>query len=329
MFPIWRVKARWVLIEILLALDIIVSTTGRSQLAFQPPHSPPHFPHNLPMDIDIDSTSPSRDTLPLRLATAAVGIPLLALCVWLGGIPLLAITAAAAFLGIWELRVLLHQFGRVLWPLSALIAAAFLYSGHTADMPPTLIALTAIAGGSLGAVLFTYRTGSWDGARSWTTTIGASIYPAALLATGLALRESTDGLAWLTYAILGTFASDTAAYATGRLIGRHKLSPSMSPGKTWEGAAGAVIGAAAISAAFAVIVQLDGLPLINAILLGAGLSILGQMGDLAESWLKRQAGSKDSGQLLPGHGGILDRLDSLLPILPAVFLYVTVITTME
>ena len=281
------------------------------------------------MDMDNASTPPSRDTLPLRLATAAVGIPLLALCVWLGGIPLLAITAAAAFLAIWELRVLLHQFGRVLWPLSALFAAAFLYSGHTADMSPTLIALTVIAGGSLGALLFTYRTGSRDGARSWTTTVGASLYPAALLATGLALRESTDGLAWLSYAILVTFASDTAAYAAGRLIGRHKLSPSISPGKTWEGAAGAVVGAMIASAAFAVIVEIDGLPVINAILLGAALSVLGQIGDLAESWLKRKAGAKDSGAFLPGHGGILDRLDSLLPILPAVFLYVTVITTME
>ena len=251
------------------------------------------------MDTDNISTSPAKDTLPLRLATAAVGIPLLALCVWLGGIPLLAITAAAAFLGIWELRGLLRPLGRVLWPLSALTAAAFLYTGHTADMSPTLIALTVIAGGSLGALLFTYRTGSRDGARSWTTTVGASVYPAALLATGLALRESTDGLAWLSYAILIAFASDTAAYATGRLIGRHKLSPSISPGKTWEGAAGAVVGAAALSAAFAVFVEFDGLPVVNAILLGAGLSILGQIGDLAESWLKRKAGAKDSGATAP------------------------------
>ena len=146
------------------------------------------------MDMDNASTPPAKDTLPLRLATAAVGIPLLALCVWLGSIPLLAITAAATFLGIWELRVLLRPLGRVLWPLSALAAAAFLYSGHTADMSPSLIALTVVAGGSLGAALFTYRTGSWDGARSWTTTIGASVYPAALLATGLASENQPTAL---------------------------------------------------------------------------------------------------------------------------------------
>ena len=224
------------------------------------------------MGTNQENATGSRDSLPLRLATAAVGIPILAAAVWLGGIPLLLVTAAVAFLAIWELRGLLRRYELRL--LTSLIVAVSLVAG-------------------------------------------------------LVLRESEDGLAWLGYAILITFASDTAAYAVGTLIGRNKLAPSISPSKTWEGAIGGIIGAAAVSAAFAWFIELDALPLVSAIALGAGLSVLGQLGDLAESWLKRTAGVKDSGQLLPGHGGILDRLDSLLSILPAVLVYVTLVTTME
>ena len=180
-----------------------------------------------------------------------------------------------------------------------------------------------------GAALFAFRLRTWSGAQSWFATVIAAAYPAVFLAAGLLLQGEPNGLAWLGYAILITFASDTAAYAVGSLIGRHKLAPSISPSKTWEGTIGGIIGAAAVSAAFRVVHRLDALPLAAAIALGAALSVLGQLGDLAESWLKRTADIKDSGQLLPGHGGILDRLDSLLPILPAVLVYVTLVTTME
>ncbi len=226
------------------------------------------------MGMNREDFAGGRDSLLLRLITAAVGIPLLAAAVWLGGIPLLLVTGAAALVAIWELRAMLRRFSLVLWLLASLIV-----------------------------------------------TIA--------LASGLALRELDDGLAWLGYAILITFASDTAAYAVGSLIGRHRLAPSISPSKTWEGAVGGVIGATAVSAAFALFIELETLPLAAAILLGAALSMLGQLGDLGESWLKRKAGVKDSGNLLPGHGGVLDRLDSLLPILPAVLVYVTIVTTME
>ncbi len=226
------------------------------------------------MGTDQEDTANSRDSLPLRLATAVVGIPILALAIWLGGIPLLLVALVAATLAFWELRGLLRPSGYVPWLLASLVVAAF-------------------------------------------------------LASGLALRESADGLAWLGYAILIAFASDTAAYAVGSIFGRHRLAPTISPSKTWEGAVGGVIGAATVSASFAMFVDLDALPLAAAIALGAALSVLGQLGDLAESWLKRTAGVKDSGNLLPGHGGILDRLDSLLPILPAVLVYVTIVTTME
>ena len=226
------------------------------------------------MGMNQEDALSKRDDLPLRLATAAVGIPILALAIWLGGILLLLITGAAALVAIWELRALLRRYGGVVWLLASLAVAMF-------------------------------------------------------LAAGLALRSTDDGLAWLSYAILITFASDTAAYAVGSLIGRHRLAPSISPGKTWEGAVGGIIGAAVASAVFAWFIELDALQLFAAIPLGAGLSLLGQLGDLAESWLKRKAGVKDSGNLLPGHGGILDRLDSLLPILPAVLVYITLVTTME
>lgn len=287
------------------------------------------FPHNLPMGMNQGDTARSRDSLPLRLATAAVGIPILAVAVWLGGIPLLLVAAAVTFLAIWELRVLLQPMGRVVWPVSALLAGAFLLSASIDDASPVLIALTVIGGGTLGAALFAFRLRTWSGAQSWFATVIAAVYPAAFLAAGLLLREEPDGLVRLSYAILITFASDTAAYAVGKLIGRHRLAPAISPGKTWEGAIGGIIGAAAASAVFVVFTELDALPLATAIALGAGLSVLGQLGDLGESWLKRTAGVKDSGRLFPGHGGVLDRLDSLLPILPAVFVYVTIITTME
>ncbi len=271
----------------------------------------------------------SASVLPLRLATAAVGLPVLAVCVALGGVPLLIITSAAVFLAIWELRRLLSRFGRVLWPLSALGSGAFLFSAHSGDTSAMLIALTAIGTGSLGAALFAFRTGSWDGARSWAATVAAAGYPGALLASGFALRNGPDGLMWLSYAIAVAFASDTAAYVIGRRFGRHRLAPALSPGKTWEGAAAGVGGAVLVSAALVWILDLDGLPLLTAIALGAALSVLGQIGDLGESRLKRFAGVKDSGVLLPGHGGVLDRLDSLIVIIPAVFLYASTITTME
>ncbi|MCH7483458.1 MAG: phosphatidate cytidylyltransferase [Chloroflexi bacterium] len=116
-----------------------------------------------------------------------------------------------------------------------------------------------------------------------------------------------------------TFATDTGAYAVGKLVGRHKMAPRISPGKTWEGAAGGLVAGTGATVALVAVLGPIETALAAAALLGAGIAIAGQAGDLAESWLKRLAGAKDSGTLIPGHGGILDRMDSLFPVFPLVY----------
>ena len=135
----------------------------------------------------------------------------------------------------------------------------------------------------------------------------------------IALRSDDVGLQWAALAFLLAFATDTSAYAVGRAAGRRKLAPSVSPGKTWEGAIGGLVGAAA--AAVALVVLLDGIEtlLLPAVALGLGVGVVAQAGDLLESKVKRLADAKDSGRLIPGHGGLLDRLDSLLPVFPLVY----------
>jgi phosphatidate cytidylyltransferase len=154
-------------------------------------------------------------------------------------------------------------------------------------------------------------------ASTWMSTGMVAIYLGIAASQTLALRESPNGLWWLVFALVITWSSDAAAYFTGVTIGRHKLWPRLSPKKTWEGTVG---GWAAAVAAAVIVVWLSPLdqPLWFAALIGAACGVLGLLGDLSISMLKRQVGVKDSGRFLPGHGGILDRLDSLLFVLPFV-----------
>jgi len=137
------------------------------------------------------------------------------------------------------------------------------------------------------------------------------LYIGWLLSYLVALRGLDDGRDWVFLALFATFGSDTAAFFVGRALGRHKLAPNISPGKTWEGAIAGVFGSIIVSL---VLVNLLSLPLSNvgAILLGLLISLFGQLGDLVESLLKRNMGVKDSSKLIPGHGGFLDRIDSII-----------------
>jgi len=268
--------------------------------------------------------SEARGNLLRRVATAAVALPLLLAVLFLAPpIAWIALVAVAALLGAWEFFVLLasrglrplrwpglllmaavfasmiefDRAGPPLWPaaLVVLLAAALALAS---DMPT---AVPAAAGSCLGAV--------------YLGALGGSIAALRLIA------PAGDGPRRVLLLCAIIMSADTAAYFTGRAIGRRKLAPAVSPGKTIEGflggLAGGVIGAFAVRGA-------GWIPATHALALGVAVAALGTVGDLVESLFKRWAQVKDSGTLFPGHGGMLDRVDSLLfgaPVLYYYFLY--------
>jgi len=148
---------------------------------------------------------------------------------------------------------------------------------------------------------------------SWAWTIAGVLYVGWLLSYLVALRELDGGRNWVFFALFVTFASDSAAFFTGRALGRHHLAVNISPRKTWEGVIGGILGAIIVSFFFILPTPLIlHLTWWRAILLSSLVSIFGQVGDLVESLLKRNMDVKDSSRLIPGHGGALDRIDSIV-----------------
>ncbi len=141
-----------------------------------------------------------------------------------------------------------------------------------------------------------------------------------LLAHFLLMHRMEEGRLWILFTLVVTYCGDTAAFYVGRTWGRKKLAPAISPGKTVEGSAGAVGGSVA-GALFFHFSFLPQLPVLQTLFLAVGVGMIGQMGDLFESLLKRSAAIKDSGTLIPGHGGLLDRIDSVLFAAPLVYYY--------
>ncbi len=166
--------------------------------------------------------------------------------------------------------------------------------------------------------------------RGWSDTgltIAGAVYTGGLLGYAPMLaaieegRSIAAGWVWLLLVVFGTAACDIGAYFVGSLIGRHKLIPHISPGKTWEGLAGGAVGAVVCAVAMSGLLKLE---LWQAVVLGLLVCAAAVLGDLCESLLKRATGVKDSSNLIPGHGGILDRLDSILFVLLAVYFFVRV-----
>ena len=221
-------------------------------------------------------------------------------------------------------------------PLGMFWAAALVLGGWVANSAQqfwTLSLLISAAGAFLSLLwlLAFYRGRRLTETAAWL--IGGPLYIGVLLAhipllaqlgtTGeLAGYGYELGRSWLLFALLTTFAADSGAYFVGRLLGRHKMAPNLSPGKTWEGAAGG-LAAALIAALLMPLLPNEYLNLQltwwQPALIGAAIGSAAPAGDLLESALKRRAGVKDAGRLFPGHGGMLDRLDSLLLTLPLTY----------
>ncbi len=264
------------------------------------------------------STSKGKSDLPARLISATVLIPFLAIVVWLGGITAAAVATLAALIGLNEILLLVRRAGWRPVREEGIILGAAITAAAAFDGQVVLLASAGIAGCLLIASAIHRRSTEFLG--DFFFTIAPVFYVALPLATIVLLRDTpVTGLEWLILAFAATFALDTGAYAIGRLFGKHKMAPSISPGKTWEGAVGGLL--AAIGATIGLVALFGDIPTAywQAALLGAAIGIVGQMGDLVESKLKRMAKVKDSGTLIPGHGGILDRLDSLVLIFPLVY----------
>jgi phosphatidate cytidylyltransferase len=273
-----------------------------------------------------------------RLLSAAVLVPGVVLLVLYGPAwSIAAALAAFAFLAGLELAAMAHPAsGRAGRFPGALLAAATAVAVALGACQPlaAVAALLAIAPLALLASLVSRAEPAASAPRAAIAGFGA-VYCGGLLGSVSLLYPITSlrwppagpaleaGRSWILLLLTGIIASDTFAYALGRLFGKRKLAPRISPGKTWAGALGGVLGSALAVAAF----KLSALPELawwEVAALGVPLSVLGQLGDLAESLLKRGFGVKDSGNLIPGHGGVLDRVDSLLFAAPLVLLYTLV-----
>ncbi len=278
-----------------------------------------------------------------RVLTAAVLIPVVLVLVFLGPrwqwLFSLAVAAVAVLAG-WEYMILTRRCGANPPRAATLTAllALFIVNFQWPDMVPGLF-------GVLGLGLLVYCT-FFKPVQEVMADAAASIF--CLLYTGLTmlalptLREQANGSSLLILLLFSVWAGDTTAYYVGRAFGRHKMAPKLSPGKTWEGAVASVAGSVLMAFALVGVANLLQEPWNSEVLswmeracpsaviafpddlwywllLAVIINLAGQVGDLAESALKRSAGVKDSGSLLPGHGGVLDRIDALLLAAPVLW----------
>jgi phosphatidate cytidylyltransferase len=266
---------------------------------------------------------------PKRLLVAIVLIPVVVACIWFGGPALVTLLAVASGVAAWEFFRLAEARGvRPLYGVGVAASALIPVLVHARFLglwvpPVSVVALLVPV--VLTVALFSRGVDGHPMAAVGATFTGI-LFTGGMLSFAYALRyhdyvlDARGGTTLVLLPVLVTWLNDTGAYLAGKLWGRAKLMPTVSPAKTWAGAYG---GMAAAIAATWLLAALALPPLahvtlrpVGILVVGVGLSLAAQLGDLAESMFKREAGVKDSSALIPGHGGMLDRVDSLLFTLP-------------
>ncbi len=259
-----------------------------------------------------------------RLLSVLVLLPIVVISVYLGGPFLLAIVLIGSLCAGGEYVRMTSGKG-LLAPyfFISLLIVSFVLDAQWPDRDLIYWASTFIP---LAALTFeVFRGNAPDSLQNWAFVISGGIY-IGLLSYAIRLRALDKGFFWLLLALGGTWICDSAAYCVGSIWGKHSLCPKISPHKTWEGVTGAtVMGLVAVVTASYLLLDL---PLPWGSLLGFLIVMGATLGDLAESVIKRQMKMKDSGKLIPGHGGMLDRIDNLLFVIPVVYYFVILIRHM-
>jgi phosphatidate cytidylyltransferase len=290
-----------------------------------------------------------------RIATAVVLIPVVLLLVLRAPLPVLAVvTAAIALLTAQEFLKLTEFYGAhpLRIPTYIFVGAFFLFLAlNTAAQGPQLSALKFVVGLGFACavapfVFLTITMHSNQMSEAYPAAAASAfafVYIAVPLAMLVQIREQVAGAFWLLYLLFVVWAGDIFAYFVGRSLGRHLMAPRISPKKTWEGAAASMAASLVVGIVLftyslqisyfllrtGLIERRDGLfglekpELWPIILLTIVVNLAAQLGDLVESLIKRGAGVKDSGTILPGHGGMLDRVDALLFAAPVLWIYVS------
>jgi phosphatidate cytidylyltransferase len=264
--------------------------------------------------------------LALRVVSGAALVAVIAAALWIGTAAVAVVVGAGALVGAWELRDLLGRMGPtppawLILPLSVWLGIRFVLPA--ADMATDWALAAAVVVGLLAGLL---TRQSFAG---WALAVGGAVYVGLCLGFWVAIYRwhvpdpNHLGLRLVALSLAGAIVGDTAAYFVGSAIGRHPFFHSISPRKSLEGAVAGAVASILVGALAGP--WLIGISVPVGIGLGALITVAAQGGDLVESAIKREAGVKDSGTLIPGHGGLLDRADSIVLLAPVVYCYLKLI----
>ena len=253
-----------------------------------------------------------------RVLSAIIVLPILTLVVWIGGIWYTIIVSIACIAGTVEYHSMSPSAKSLpLSVLSIIGTLLFLLNAYLEGSYTSLVLTAAIIISLSSLILVNIQI---DRYTSSLWLLGGMLYLGWLGSHFLRLRGLEMGREWAILAMYATFATDTGAFLLGIWKGHHRMAPSISAGKTWEGAIGGLAGGVVAVPLLATFLGLN-LPIAYSLAAGAIVGVASQVGDLVESMMKRSAGVKDAGFLIPGHGGVLDRLDSLVFVTPLIYYY--------